>query len=163
MPYTLEWLRNARSYSSAHVLFARNGDVHELVAHNKRPWSSGRFNKPSLRGKRIMKKDWKGKYIKPGHYLLQCEFECLLNQTFSVAQYKSAIQYFKDKLDFEVNENNLLEHQDTAIGKPEMQREWDELLKQLHPPPSDTTGATIRSGDAIEFKVDNKKLIINKI
>lgn len=138
MPWTLKWLQNPRSNASAHYLIAKNGDIHQLVQHDKRSWTAGRISNPSARAKKIMKKYPWGSYIKPGHYLLQIEFECLLHETYTEKQYKSIVWLFKNKLDFPITDENLLEHQDTAIDKPDLDKERTEILKRLKvKPPKD--------------------------
>lgn len=134
MPWTLQWLRNPISQASAHVLFARNGDVHELVAHNKRPWSAGRFNSPSERARPLMLKNWRGVWVKPGHYMLQFEFECLSNQTFTDKQYAACVEYIKEKVAFNVVPELLWEHQDTAVDKPDLDPERAIILEMLAEP-----------------------------
>lgn len=128
MPWTLDWLQNPKSYSSAHVLFCRNGDIHEMVAHNKRAWGAGRVKNPSERGKKMLDKHPK---LKPGHFLLQAEYECLLNQTFTSAQYKSSVWYYRNKLKFKLTEENLLTHQDTCDYKSDLEKERKQILKRI--------------------------------
>ncbi len=135
MPWTLRWLQNPVAQASAHLLFARNGDIHQLVQFGNRSWSAGRISNPSLRAKKIMKKDWLGRWVKPGHYLIQSEFECLSNQTFTEKQYESVVwvceNILKAQLDIEITDENLIEHQDTASGKPELDPERTEILRRL--------------------------------
>ena len=138
MPWTLKWLQNPKANASANYLITRKGEIHELVPVNKRAWSAGRIYKPSERARKIMKRYAWGSYVKPGHYLVQIEFECLLTQTFTQKEYSSAIQLFKsfdNKFNVPnfVNENSILEHQDTASYKPEMEKERAEILKRIIP------------------------------
>jgi len=128
MPWTLQWLRNHESKASAHILFARNGDIHELVPHNKRAWGSGRISNPSARGKKILDKfpDYK-----PGHFLLQGGFECLANQTFTAKQYRASVWYFRNKLKFKVNEFNLFTHRDFTSYKPKLEKEESKILRRI--------------------------------
>ncbi len=126
---SLGWLTDPKSQASAHLLISRDGTVYELVDGKDRAWSSGRINQPSKRAKDIMLKTLWGSYVKPGHYLWQIEFECLANETFTDEQYNSFIRYAK--------ENNLpvipmlfLTHEDTAIDKPNLEKERNEILKR---------------------------------
>lgn len=132
MPWTLQWLQNPKAYASSHFLIAKNGDIHQLVQLWNRSWSAGRIRFPSVRAKKIMLKDNKGKWIKPGHYLVQVEFECLLNETYTEAQYQSITWLIQNVLDFKINDENLLEHQDTAIYKPKLDPEREEILRRLN-------------------------------
>lgn len=131
MPWTLEWLQDPTSQASCHVLFCRNGDIHELVPHNKRAWGSGRIKKPSARARKIMLKTRLGTYVKPGYYLLQAEFECLANQTFNEKQYKACVWYHKNRVNYILTAKYLLEHQDIAIDKPDLEAERAEILKRM--------------------------------
>lgn len=135
MPGTLSWLRNPRAYVSAHYLITKKGDIHQLVQLKDRSWSSGRINRPSERAKRIMKRTLWGSWVKPGHYLVQVEFECLFSETYTEKQYESAVWLFK-QFDFDITETNFLEHQDTAIDKPDLDIEREELLRRLKEPSS---------------------------
>jgi len=166
MPSTLAWLRNPKSFVSAHFLIAKDGTVYQLVQLTNRPWSSGRFNNPSVRGKKILEKNWFGRYIKPGHYLLQVEFECLLNENFTDLQYQSCIELFKQVLDFNVNEDNLITHQDTAIDKPNMEKERDKILELLvgNKDNNECTEISVDlKSERLNMKFVSGKLIVGKI
>lgn len=139
MPGTLEWMRNPRSFSSCHKLFLRNGDVHQLVADDKRSWSAGRINQPSPRAKSIMLKNLWGGYVKPGHYMLQWEVECLEDQSYTQEQYKSIVQAMKD-VGFPVVPELFWTHKDTAVDKPDLEAERTAILELFNKPvvePSD--------------------------
>ena len=129
MPWTLKWLQNPRSNASANALFARNGDVYELVDGKYRAWSAGRINRPSERAKKIMLKTRWGTYVKPGYYLWQWEFECLADQTFTEEQYSSFIKYCKKKK-IPILPMFFLTHKDTAIDKPDLEVERAEILRR---------------------------------
>lgn len=155
MPGTLEWLRNPISFSSCHVLFTKNGDVYELVAHDKRSWSAGRINKPSKRTLGLMLKNLWGGYVKPGHYLLQFEFECLEGESFTENQYQSVVQYLRENVKFPIIPELFWEHKDTAIDKPDLKIEREEILKRLN-----------ETVEVVESKKDKeiiKKEIINLV
>ena len=127
---SLAWLRNPRSFSSAHCLIARDGTIYELVPLSKRSWSAGRISKPTERALEIMPKTKWGSYVKPGHYLVQIEFECLGNQTFTPAQYTSAEEWIH-ATGVPVNKATFLTHQDTASFKPDLEEERLEFLSRF--------------------------------
>ena len=131
MPWTLQWMQNPKASASAHYLITKNGDIHQMVDLKDRPWSSGRIYKPSARALKIMKKTWTGKWLQPGHYLMQTEFECLLHEDLTKKQIESYVWLVKEVLDFEVTEDNFLEHQDTCSYKPEMEKERVKILELL--------------------------------
>lgn len=152
MPHTLQWLRNPNSLSSAHYLITKNGTIHQLVQLDKRSWTSGRINKPSERAKKIMLLYPSGTYVPPDHYLVQIEFECLLAQTYTEAQYQAAVWLFK-QFAFGVTEENFLEHQDTAIDKPDLDAERSEILNRLKVEPLPPV-----AGVDIKLTVDGKEV-----
>jgi len=133
MPWTLKWLQNPISNASCNALFARNGDVYELVDGKYRAWTAGRINQPSQRAKNIMIKKW-GRYVKPDNYLWQWEFEGLSYQAFEVGkftekQYSSFIKYCKEK-NIPIIPMLFLTHRDTAIDKPDLEVERAEILRR---------------------------------
>ncbi len=165
MPGTLEWLQNPESQASSHVLFARNGFIYELVDLKDRSWSAGVISNPSPRARNIMLKTMQGEWIKPGHYLVQCEFECLANQTFTKEQYESAVWYFNNKLGFKLESKYFLEHQDTADYKPDLDAERVEILKRLNmpeivvPKPKDATLKKL----LLQLKVVQLRLVVARL
>lgn len=130
MPYALTWLQNPRAQVSAHYLITKLGEIHQLVQLNKRSWSAGRINRPSERAKKIMKKYLWGFYVQPGHYLIQIEFECLLEEDFNTLQYEAAT-WLMQQWDFKVMPEYFLEHQDTAIDKMDLYPQRKEILNRL--------------------------------
>ncbi len=161
MPSTLGWLRNPRSWSSCHYLIAKNGDVHQLVDIKKRAWSAGRIKSPSVRAKKIMINNLLG-YVKPGHYLIQIEYECLINETLTSKQYESSAWLF-EQFDFDVTEDNFLEHQDTAIYKPDMEKERAEIFKRLYKPSEcDSKRLVLDNWGQFGIKFEGSKIIIFK-
>lgn len=165
MPGTLEWLRNHTSYVSSHYLITRKGEIHKLVDHDKRPWSSGRLNRPSERARKILQKTMWGSYISPDHYLLQIEFECLANQTYTEQQYDACVWLFQNRLDeTEIRDDNLITHRDTAIDKPNLETEREEILSRLATGrPSPTERVILKEGEIAMITVDDGVCIIEKI
>jgi len=162
MPETLAWLRNPRAWVSSHYLIAKNGDIHQLVQLKDRCWASGRINRPSQRAKNIMLKTRWGGYVKPGHYLIQIEFECLLNETYTEEQYQSAVWLF-GQFGFDITEENFLTHRDTAIDKPNLEEERFEILRRLKEPDEcDSKRLVLDNWKQFGVKVENGKIIIFK-
>ena len=128
MPGCLEWLTTPKSNVSANLLVTRDGTIYELVDLDKRAWAAGRINQPSERAKKIMFKNWWGGYVKPDYYLIQWEFECLENQTFTKKQYEAFAWYCKNK-NLPVIDMFVLTHKDTAIDKPDLEEERAILLE----------------------------------
>lgn len=130
MPWTLQWLRNPKSFASSHYLIAKDGTIYQLVQLKDRAWSSGRIRGVSERAKRVMLKTRWGSWVKPGNYLIQVEFECLKWETYTEEQYKSIV-FLCNGFDFDVTETNLLTHRDTYSVKPNLEKERREILKRL--------------------------------
>ena len=143
---------------SANALFARNGNVYELVDGKYRAWSSGRINQPSKRAKAIMLKTLWGTYVKPGYYLWQFEFECLFDETFTEEQYVSFIAYCREKKII-IIPMLFLTHKDTAIDKPDLEVERSEILRRAK-------GVNVQQKKEVEVvggKEEKKKEIINLV
>ncbi len=166
MPSTLEWMRNSRSWVSAHYLITKKGEIHQLVQLKDRSWSAGRITTRSLsdRAKKIMIKTIWGTYVKPGHYLVQVEYECLLNETFTEQQYEAS-SWLYSQLGFDIEKDKFLTHQDTAIDKPDLEKERKEIIRRLFYIPEDPCdskplvldswrqlGITVEAGKIILFK-----------
>jgi len=163
MPSTLEWLRNPRSFSSSHYLVAKDGVVYQLVQLKNRSWSSGRISNPTERAKKIMIKTLWGSYVKPGHYLVQIEVECLENETYTEKQYKSLVSLC-NSFDFDVTEENFITHQDTASYKPNLEAERTEILKRLggETSPCDSQPLVLNNWSQLGIKVEGGKIILFK-
>lgn len=162
MPETVNWLRDPRSLRSYHVVFARNGDIHQLVPLNKRAWSSGRINQPNNRAQNIMMRTQWRTWVKPGHYLVQCGYECLNGQEVTEEQYKSSIWYYRT-LPFQLTERNFLTHKDTAIDKPNLDYERNQILQRLDTDVSDCKELIIDNWHQLRIKVENNKIHLTKV
>lgn len=164
MPSTLEWMRNPRTWVSAHYLIAKTGIIYQMVQLKDRSWSSGRITTYNLtqRAKDIMIKTMWGGYVKPGHYLVQIEYECLLNEEFTEEQYLASTWLF-NQFSFEVEENNFLTHKDTAIDKPDLEKERSEILSRLHKPDEcDSKRLVLDNWGQFGLEVENGKIILFK-
>lgn len=164
MPSTLEWMRNPVSYASAHYLITKKGEIIQMVQLKDRPWSAGRITTSKLteRAKNIMVKNYWGGYVKPGHYLVQIEYECLLHETYTEKQYEAST-WLLNQFDFEVVEENFLTHKDTAIDKPDLEKERKEILKRLYKPDNcDSKPLVLDNWGQLGIKVEDGKIIIFK-
>lgn len=160
MPSTLDWLRNPAAQVSSHYLVAKEGPIHQLVQLNKRPWSAGRITTRSLsdRAKQIMLKTPSGSYVKPGHYLVQIEVECLEYETYTNKQYKDIVQIC-NSLPYDVTEMNLLTHKDTASDKPNLDTERTEILRLLNPT-TEKNELVLERWTQLRIRFENKKIIL---
>lgn len=164
MPSTLAWMRNPRAYASAHYLITKKGLIYQLVQLKDRSWSAGRITKKNLtdRAKNFMIKNQWGFYVKPGHYMIEIEYECLLNETYTEKQYESSVWLF-NQFAFEVGEENFLTHEDTASYKPDLEKERAEILKRLHVPDEcDSKRLVLDNWSQFGLEVDNGKIILFK-
>lgn len=155
-------LTKAGTNKSANALFARNGDVYELVDGKYRAWSSGRIRNPSARAKAIMLKTAWGSYVKPGYYLYQWEFECLEWETYTDAQYASFIEYCKLK-NIPIVGSLFLTHQDTASYKPNLEYERSKILRMAIEPTNDPgCRIVLDSWSQFGLEVKDGKIILFK-
>ncbi len=135
MPGALSWLLNPASKSSAHYLIPKSGNSYQLVRLRDRAWTAGRIKLPSLRGLSIMKKYPIG--TKPGEYLIQFEVECLKNEAYNEHQINEIGRILEEEVHKELGYEiklegwNTLTHQDTAVYKPNLERERAEILKRF--------------------------------
>ena len=162
MPWTLKHLQKHTTWVSAHYLITKTGDIHQLVQLKDRPWSSGIISRPSERAKKIMMKTAWGTYVKPGHYLIQIEYECLHHETYTEKQYEASVWLF-NQFPFDVTDDNFLEHQDTAIHKPELEKERAETLKRLNVPNEcDSKRLVLENWGQLRLKTEDGKIILYK-
>ncbi len=162
MPGTLEWMQRSWAQVSAHYLITKKGEVHQLVQLDKRSWSAGRISKPNERAKKIMSRTLYSTYVKPGHYLIQVEFECLAHESFTSEQYKVAAELF-NSFGFEITKSNFLTHKDTAIDKPNLDKEREEILGRLHKPEDcDNKRLVLDSWSQLRMGVKDGKIILYK-
>ncbi len=162
MPGTLNWLRNPRSFASAHYLVTKDGTIHQLVQLKDRAWTSGRIGGVSERAKRIMLRTLWGSYVKPGHYLIQIEVECLKGETYTEEQYQSIVELC-NQFDFDVTENNLITHRDTYSIKPNLEKERTEILKRLGTiNKCDSQPLVLNNWGQLSIKVVEGRIILSK-
>lgn len=108
-----------------------------------------------------MKTQW-GTWVKPGHFLIQVEFECLANETYTEKQYDSMV-WLCNQFSFDVTEENLLTHKDTAIDKPDLEEERRQILIRLSPKnPCDSQPLVLDNWGQLGIKVEEGKIILFK-
>ncbi len=163
MPGTLSWLRNPRAFASAHYLITKGGIIYQLVQLKDRSWTSGRISRPSQRARDIMVKNNWGGYVKPGHYLVQIEAECLLHENYTEKQYESVV-WLCNQFEFDVTKENLLTHTDTASYKPDLEKERAEILKRLggESDPCDSKPLVLSSWSQLGIKVEEGRITLFK-
>ena len=161
MPWTLKWLQNPKAFASAHYLITKKGVIHQLVQLKDRSWSAGRIYKPNAKARKIMIKNHLGIYVKPGHYLIQIEFECLANESFTEDQYKSAA-WLCDQFAFDLTDDNLIDHQDTCNYKPQLEKERQEILNRLNTDVCDHNKLVLDNWQQLRIKTEGGKIVISK-
>ena len=139
----------AKSYSSAHAVFGRLGEVTELAPPTVGTWHAGAISKPSGRAKAILPTHPWGTLKNPNKRTLGLEFASgydidrdgmleAWEQLYTKKQIKACVWYIlnviEPKTGKKFGEHNILTHQDITNYKPNLETQRTmiivELLKQ---------------------------------
>ena len=176
----VDWLRTSpeerkrktgvKTYSSAHFVIGRLGEIAQLIPLDKRAWHAGRVSKPTELGKAALKPSIVG-YQNPNNYMFGLEFasgydidrDGILEsweRLFTPHQIKAAVflkNHIEEALNIEIPERYIITHHDTDSSKPNITAArlmvLSELRKQEQPQPTPppTPGLGLLNGDRIEI------------
>ena len=159
MQSAISWLTNKKSQVSSHFVIGRLGEINHLVELEKDAWHSGRVYKPSLRAKKILKRNIlrAGGYANPNKSFIGVEFACGYDidrdgvlesweKLYTPQQIKSLVwlivKVIQPQLNIKITGENLLTHKDIASYKPNLEIQRAMILNELEKnkvdtPPSD--------------------------
>ena len=140
-------LINSMTKKSAHAVFAENGQITELVELKDDAWAAGNIYNPSSRGKKVMKKNWYGKYINPNKYAVQLEIcagwdrnkdgvikdnEYIItkNQLDAIVFYLRKVEK-NNQVDIKLTPENIINHSDITSYKPNLELTRKKILRKL--------------------------------
>ena len=135
----LNWFLDKKSKSSAHFLYKRNGDVIQMASVKQRTWHSGITNfdklhdRMSRRAQMVIINYGKN----PNLYSLGHEFECLIGETYTEAQYNAFLKNIENLQKINNWENGVEElpetlftHKEFVYYKPDLSKEWAMIVKR---------------------------------
>ncbi len=198
----VDWLRTTpaqrqkrygkRTYSSAHAVFGRNGEIAELAPVNRGTWHAGGISNPSRRAKAILPKTLLGNLKNPNKRTLGLEFasgydidkDGILEsweKLYTPKQIKAAVWYVLNRVEpqilekygvtIEFKDESTITHKDVASYKPDLELQRTMFLAELKkqraagkPPVAETPEELeLKHGDSFTVEVKGKKVIIKKI
>jgi N-acetyl-anhydromuramyl-L-alanine amidase AmpD len=134
---TISWFKNPKSYSSAHYLVGKDGRVVQMVKDADGAWHAGRVYNPSENIKRVLKKTRWGGYINPNKYSLGIECEGKDGDHWTEPQMKSLTDLVRTlcaRFDILRDRLHIIDHQDIASYKPQLDSWVAEVIRRLHRP-----------------------------
>lgn len=130
MPGCLDWLTNPVSQVSSHYLITKDGTIYQLVKNEDVAWHAGNVYNPTVRALKVLRKDAFGGYLNPNKYCIGVEFESLLGEDLTEAQYLSGVELVKS-----LNIPQIVEHHDIATYKMDLSPGvYDKFMLRMIPP-----------------------------
>lgn len=143
----IEWLctppesRTPESWSSAHVVIAKDGRATQLVKNEDIAWHAGTVSNPAEYAKKFLKKDLTGKFVNPNSYFIGIENEWFDKDRDSAQQLTSQQLDTMAKFIFNTGIKNpvILMHSEVTDYKADFRKRdgthdtsiRDELVKRL--------------------------------
>jgi len=158
----VEWLRTTpeerqlqtgvKSYSSAHAVIGRYGEVVELAGVDKGTWHAGAVSNPSKRAKDIIPKTLLGAIKNPNKHTIGLEFASGYDidrdgvlesweKLYTKSQIKGAVEYVLTRVEPQILEKhgveirfedaNVITHKDVTSYKPDLEIQRAMFLTEL--------------------------------
>ena len=153
---TVEWLMTSpeerlrrtgkKTYSSAHAVFGRVGQITALAPLNRGTWHAGGVSKPSQRAKDVLPKYPWGILKNPNKRTIGLEFVAEYDidrdgilegweKLYTPKQIKACVWYILNEIEPKTgkrfDENNIITHQDIASYKPNLEIQRAMVLAEL--------------------------------
>lgn len=185
----VEWLRTTpeererqtgvKSYSSAHAVIGRYGEVVELAGVDKGTWHAGAVSKPSKRALDIIPKTLLGQIKNPNKHTIGLEFASGYDidkdgvlesweKLYTKSQIKGAVEYVLTRIEPEIlakhgvtiefADANVITHRDVTSYKPDLEIQRAMFLAELKKQreemqevtPAPITETTIKKGQTLK-------------
>ena len=151
-PEERERRTGTKSYSSAHAVIGRLGEVCELAGVENGTWHAGAVNNPTERAKAVIPKDAFGKIKNPNRYSIGLEFASGYDidkdgvlesweKLYSPQQVKACVEYILTRLEPEIERvhgkkvtfdgSNIITHKDVTDYKPDLEIQRAMVLAEL--------------------------------
>lgn len=158
----VDWLRmtpeerlrkhGKKSYSSAHAVIGRLGEVVELAGVDFGTWHAGVTHKPTQRAKAVIPKDIFGRIKNPNRYTIGLEFASgwdidrdgvleTWEKLYTPQQIKGAVEYVLDRVEPQILEKHgvdiqfagatTITHKDVTSYKPDLEIQRSMFLAEL--------------------------------
>lgn len=143
----VEWLctppekRTPESWSSAHLVIAKDGRATQLVKNGDIAWHAGMVSNPTEYAKKFLKKELTGKFVNPNSYLIGIENEWFDKDRDSTQQLTSQQLDVMAKFIFDTGIKNpvILLHSEVTDYKADFRKRdgthdtsiRDEIVKRL--------------------------------
>jgi len=159
----VEWLRTTpeerqlqtgvKSYSSAHAVIGRYGEVVELAPVDKGTWHAGRISNPSKRALDVIPKTFLGGIKNPNKHTIGLEFASGYDidkdgvlegweKLYTKSQIKAAVEYVLTRIEPQILEKygveitfadaNVITHRDVTADKPNLEIQRAMFLAELN-------------------------------
>lgn len=179
----VQWLRTTpeqrqkrhgkKSYSSAHVVFGRYGEIAELAGVDVGTWHAGGVSKPSKRAKEILPKNVLGRLKNPNKSTIGLEFASGYDidkdgviesweKLYTKSQIKASVWYVLNRLEpqilekygvkIEFSDDSTITHKDIASYKPDLEIQRSMFLAELNKQRSKTKPPVIVEPEQLEIK-----------
>jgi len=140
------------SYSSAHAVIGRYGEIVELAGVDKGTWHAGVISNPSERAKAIIPKNLIGQMKNPNKHTIGLEFASGYDidkdgvlesweKLYTKQQIKAGVEYVLMRLEPEIrakygvevifDANNIITHRDVTSYKPDLEIQRAMFLAEL--------------------------------
>ncbi len=128
-------LYGTKTYSSANAVFSRLGDITELAGPDRGTWHAGKISNPSERAKKVLRKDFLGRFKNPNKYSIGLEVAAhwdidkdgilegweKLYSPQAVKSVASYILHLEKKLGRQFPNHHILTHKDITSYKPDIE------------------------------------------
>ena len=179
----VDWLRTSpeerlrktgvKTWSSAHFVISRIGEIAQLVQLDKASWHAGAKSNMSSRAKAVIKKNWFGTYINPNLHTIGIEFASgydidrdgileTWEKLYTPLQVKAAawlILYCEKELGIKIPNDRILTHKDIASYKPDLELQRIMTLSSIDKLRAGTTTAE----EPEDIVITPEPVLVNKL